>query len=126
MQTFASQLKNVVTNNRNEIPNEKWFLRGKLKQILDEHQQDMSNLQFELFQEQFYSELKEQIIEDQGINPSNFLNSEILRVEIQKRIQGQGEASEVLVEKVREQVADVIDHLLQQVFGQFKDLAHQL
>ena len=49
MQNFASQLKNVVTNNRNEIPNEKWFLRGKLKQILDEHQQDMSNLQFELF-----------------------------------------------------------------------------
>ena len=44
MQNFASQLKNVVTNNRNEIPNEKWFLRGKLKQILDEHQQDMSNL----------------------------------------------------------------------------------
>ena len=37
MQNFASQLKNVVTNNRNEIPNEKWFLRGKLKQILDEH-----------------------------------------------------------------------------------------
>ena len=31
MQNFASQLKNVVTNNRNEIPNEKWFLRGKLK-----------------------------------------------------------------------------------------------
>lgn len=50
MQNFASQLKNVVTNNRNEIPNEKWFLRGKLKAILDEHQQDMSNLQFELFQ----------------------------------------------------------------------------
>ena len=47
-------------------------------------------------------------------------------MEIQKRIQGQGEASEVLVEKVREQVADVIDHLLKQVFGQFKDLAHQL
>ena len=37
MQNFASQLKNVVTNNRNEIPNEKWFLRGKLKAILDEH-----------------------------------------------------------------------------------------
>ena len=50
MQNFASQLKNVVTNNRNEIPNEKWFLRGKLKAILDEHQKDMSNLQFELFQ----------------------------------------------------------------------------
>ena len=50
MQNFASQLKNVVTNNRNEIPNEKWFLRGKLKSILDEHQTDMSNLQFELFQ----------------------------------------------------------------------------
>lgn len=37
MQNFASQLKNVVTNNRNEIPNEKWFLRGSLKKLLDEH-----------------------------------------------------------------------------------------
>ena len=84
----------------------------------------MSNLQFELFQPQFYNELREQIIEDQGINPSNFLNSEILRVEIQKRIQNQLETSETLVEKVREQVATVIDHLLMMVFGQFKDLAH--
>ena len=32
----------------------------------------------------------------------------------------------MLVEKVREQVADVIDHLLMMVFGQFKDLARQL
>jgi len=38
MQNFASQLKNVVTNNRNEILNEKWFLRGSLKKLLDEHQ----------------------------------------------------------------------------------------
>ena len=29
----------------------------------------------------------------------------------------------MLVEKVREQVADVIDHLLMMVFGQFKELA---
>jgi hypothetical protein len=42
---------------------------------------------FELFTESFYKNLKEQIMEDQGINLSNFLNSDILKVEIQSRIQ---------------------------------------
>ena len=44
------------------------------------------------------------IAEDQGINPSNFLNVEIFKLEIQKRITETYEDSNKLVSRVCEEV----------------------
>ena len=66
------------------------------------------------------------IAEDQGINPSNFLNVEIFRLEIQKRISEAHEESTSLVEKVREEVANVLDQVIERSFSEFPELVRQI
>ena len=78
------------------------------------------------FEPGFRKQVKELIAEDQGINPSNFLNVEIFKLEIQKRITEAGEDSAKLVEKVREEVATVLDEIILSCFGEFPELAQQI
>ena len=61
-----------------------------------------------------------------GINPSTFLNVEIFRLEIKKRIAEASEDSEKLIDTVREEVAAVIDEVIQDSFGEFPELVNQI
>ena len=58
------------------------LLRGRISQIFAEHSKDFSNLKLRFFEPGFRSQIKELIAEDQGINPSNFMNVEIFKLEI--------------------------------------------
>ena len=78
------------------------------------------------FDPEFRKQLKVLIAEDQGINPSNFLNVEIFRLEIQKRISEAHEESTSLVEKVREEVANVLDQVIERSFSEFPELVRQI
>lgn len=53
------------------------------------------------FEPEFKKQIREGIAEDQGINPSNFMNVEIFKLEIQKRISEASEDSNNLVQRVR-------------------------
>ena len=58
------------------------LLRGRVRQIFDEHSKDFSNLKLKFFEPGFRRQIKELIAEDQGINPSNFMNVQIFKLEI--------------------------------------------
>ena len=101
-------------------------MRGHIRSLFDDHSKDFSNLKMKFFDPEFRNQLKVLIAEDQGINPSNFLNVEIFRLEIQKRISEAHEESTSLVEKVREEVANVLDQVIKRSFGEFPELVRQI
>ena len=105
LQKFSFTLNDVVRNSKISLDqsqeNKTMFLRGRVQQIFDEHSKDFSNLKLKFFEPRFRRQIKELIAEDQGINPSNFMNVQIFKLEIQKRISEAGEDSAKLVEKVK-------------------------
>ena len=102
------------------------MLRGRVREIFDDHSKDFSNLKMKFFEPGFQKQIKELIAEDQGINPSNFLNVEIFKLEIQKRISEAAEDSRTLVERVRQEVETVLDQIIDHCFGTFEELSRQI
>ena len=70
--------------------------------------------------------LKQQIKEDQGINPSNFLNPNILRSNVHLRILEQEAPALELVMAVKEKVQLVTNLIIDEVFRNFKELQEQM
>jgi len=62
-------------------------LRASIRSLFDQHYADTNNKSYSLFTDQFYRDLKEQILEDSGKYLSNFLNSEILNVIVKGMVQ---------------------------------------
>lgn len=86
LQAFSFTLNDMVKNCRVSLQqvseNQSWLLRGRVRELFDEHAKDFSNLKLKFFEPSFQKQVKELIAEDQGINPSNFLNVEIFKLEI--------------------------------------------
>ena len=86
LQKFSFIFNDIVRNCRVSLEsvNEKqtWLIRGRIRGLFDEHSKDFSNLKMKFFEPDFRKQIKELIAEDQGINPSNFLNVEIFKLEI--------------------------------------------
>lgn len=86
LNNFSFTFNDIVRNSRVSLQqvqdNQNWLLRGRIRALFDDHTKDFSNLKMKFFESDFRKQLKELIAEDQGINPSNFLNVEIFRLEI--------------------------------------------
>lgn len=105
LQKFSFTANDMVRNCRGSLDqvqqNQNWQLRGRVREIFDDHSKDFSNLKMKFFEPEFKKQIREGIAEDQGINPSNFMNVEIFKLEIQKRISEASEDSDKLVKRVR-------------------------
>lgn len=44
--------------------NQKWLLRGRVRELFDEHSKDFSNLKLKFFEPDFRKQIKELIAED--------------------------------------------------------------
>jgi len=130
LQNFSFSLNDIVRNSRislqEVVENRSWLLRGRVRELFDEHATDFGNLKMKFFEPGFRRQIKELIAEDQGISPSNFLNVEIFKLEIKKRICEAEADSKLLVDKVRQAVEGVLDEIIDHCFGRFEELARQI
>ena len=105
LQKFSFDVNDIVRNARISLDQEEGgqnlHIRGRIREISDEHSKDISNLKLKFFEESFRRQIKELIAEDQGINPSNFMNVEIFKLEIQKRIKEAGDDSANFVDRIK-------------------------
>jgi hypothetical protein len=77
---------------------------------------------FTFFSDDFYKDLKEQIIEDSGKNLPDFLNSEILIVIIKRMIQDELDPATGLLENASVMVKKVVGQIIAKFFAQFPRL----
>ena len=101
-------------------------IRGRIREIFDDHSKDISNLKLKFFEESFRRQIKELIAEDQGINPSNFMNVEIFKLEIEKRIKEAGDDSANFVDRIKQEVESFVNEVIDSCFGKFEELASQI
>ena len=64
------------------------------------------------------------IREDQGINPSNFINSEFFKLEISQKISEIEDKASQLVNQVASEVLKALEMIVNECFTNFDELAN--
>jgi len=69
LQKFSFTFNDIVRNCRVSLQegsgeNQKWLLRGCVRELFDEHSKDFSNLKLKFFEPDFRKQIKELIAED--------------------------------------------------------------
>ena len=104
----------------------KFRLRGDVKNLLRDHDVDTNNMFNKIFSREYLRELREQIEEDQGVNLSNFLNPDILRYEVQVHIKEQEAAAYKLATDISEAVGAIVHQMLDNFYAEFPRLSQAL
>lgn len=104
----------------------KFRLRGDVKNLLRDHDVDTNNMFNKIFSREYLRELREQIEEDQGVNLSNFLNPDILRYEVQVHIKEQEAAAYKLATDISEAVGAIVHQMLDTFYAEFPRLSQAL
>ena len=65
-------------------------------------------------------------MEDQGINPSNFLNSAIFKSELHRLMLTTEQGSQALVKSVAQEADQALEFVIDKCFGKFEQLSSQI